>query len=109
MYIDEFEQIWAIQSNFHTELNEGLKAVLGGRKKEGYPLDGILFHQRPLRSQKHLVGNCSFETSKTKSPISAIPFEKFRVFQWINTVEYNGHKLNETERESEIFHAQKGN
>ena len=99
MYIDEFEQIWAIQSNFHTELNEGLKAVLGGRKKEGYPLDGILFHQRPLRSQKHLVGNCSFETSKTKSPISAIPFEKFRVFQWINTVEYNGHKLNETERE----------
>lgn len=99
MYIDEFELIWAKQSQFHGELSNDLKTIFGGRKKEGYERDGILFHQRPLRSQKHLVGNCSFEPNKTKCPISAIPFEKFRVHQWINTVECNGKKLPQEDKE----------
>ena len=79
MYVDEFELIWNKQSQYHKKLNEDLKTILGGRKSDGYKEDGILFHQRPLRSQKHLVGNCSFEPSKTKCPISAIPFELFRI------------------------------
>jgi len=98
MYIDEFELIWEKQASLHTELTEELKTLLGGRKKDGYSNDGVLFHQRPLRSQKHLVGKCSFETKKTKCQLSAIPFEEFRVYQWINTVECNGKKLNESER-----------
>lgn len=52
-----------------------------------------------MRSQKHLVGNCSFEKNKTKCHLSAIPFELFRLHQWINTVEYNGNKLNYEERQ----------
>ncbi|MFG6686757.1 type II CRISPR RNA-guided endonuclease Cas9 [Mariniflexile sp. HNIBRBA6329] len=99
MYVDEFELIWNKQSQFHTNFNEGLKTLFGGRKIDGYKEDGILFHQRPLRSQKHLVGNCSFEPSKTKCPISAIPFEQFRVWQWVNTVEYNGWKISQEEKE----------
>ncbi len=98
MYIDEFEQIWEKQKDFHTELTDELKTLLGGRKKDGYKDDGVLFHQRPLRSQKHLVGNCTLEPSKTKCQLSAIPFEEFRVYSWINTVECNGKKLNEKER-----------
>jgi len=98
MYINEFEQIWEAQSKFHPSLNSALKELIGGRKKDGYNTDGVLFHQRPLRSQKHLVGYCSFEPKKTKCPISAIPFEEFRVYQWVNTVEYNGKRLNEEER-----------
>ena len=99
MYVDEFELIWNKQAQFHTELTNELKTLFGGRKLDGYKEDGILFHQRPLRSQKHLVGNCTFEPSKTKCPISAIPFEMFRVWQWVNTVEYNGKKINQEEKE----------
>ena len=99
MYVDEFELIWQKQSQFHSNLNEELKTLFGGRKLDGYAADGILFHQRPLRSQKHLVGNCTFEPSKTKCPISAIPFEQFRVWQWVNTVEYNGKKISQDEKE----------
>lgn len=99
MYVDEFELIWHKQAQFHPNLNEELKTVFGGRKLDGYKEDGILFHQRPLRSQKHLVGNCSFETNKTKCPISAIPVEQFRVWQWVNTVEYNGKKISQEEKE----------
>lgn len=99
MYVDEFELIWNKQSQFHSNLNEDLKTLFGGRKLDGYKEDGILFHQRPLRSQKHLVGNCSFEPTKTKCPISAIPFEQFRVWQWVNTVEYNGKKISQQEKE----------
>ena len=99
MYVDEFELIWNKQSQFHAQLTEELKTLFGGRKLDGYKEDGILFHQRPLRSQKHLVGNCSFEPTKTKCPISAIPFEQFRVWQWVNTVEYNGKKISQEEKE----------
>lgn len=99
MYVDEFELIWEKQKQFHSILNDDLKQLFGGRKLDGYKEDGILFHQRPLRSQKHLVGNCSFEPTKTKCPISAIPFEQFRVWQWVNTVEYNGKKISQEEKE----------
>lgn len=98
MYMDEFEQIWDKQSQFHTELTNELKTIIGGRKHDGYKDDGILFFQRPLRSQKHLIGNCTFEPSKTKCPISAIPFEKYRILQWVNTVECNGKKITKEER-----------
>jgi CRISPR-associated endonuclease Csn1 len=99
MYVDEFEQIWEHQKKYHSDLTHGIKEKIGGRKNdEGFKEDGILFHQRPLRSQKHLVGNCTFETNKTKCQLSAIPFELFRLHQWINTVEYNGHKLHADER-----------
>jgi CRISPR-associated endonuclease Csn1 len=99
MYVDEFELIWNKQAQFHSNLNKDLKTLFGGRKLDGYNEDGILFYQRPLRSQKHLVGNCSFEPTKTKCPISAIPFEQFRVWQWVNTVEYNGKKISQEEKQ----------
>ena len=99
MYIDEFEQIWESQKQHHVELNDRLKTIIGGRKKDGYEGDGVLFHQRPLRSQKHLVGYCSLEPTKTRCPISAIPYELFRIYQWVNTVECNGEKIDSKDRQ----------
>ena len=55
MYVDEFELIWNKQSLYYTELTEDLKTIFGGRKSDGHNEDGILFHQRPLRSQKHFL------------------------------------------------------
>ncbi|WP_395053808.1 type II CRISPR RNA-guided endonuclease Cas9 [Flavobacterium sp.] len=102
MYVDEFELIWEKQAQYHSVLNYDLKTIFGGRKQDSYKEDGILFHQRPLRSQKHLVGNCSFETTKTKCPTSAIPVEMFRIYQWVNTVEYNGIKISKEEKDQII-------
>jgi len=102
MYINEFETMWDKQKQFHSELTDDLKTLIGGRKKEGYEVDGVLFHQRPLRSQKHLVGYCTFEPNKTKCHKSAIPFEMFRIYQRVNTVEYNGNNLTREERETVV-------
>lgn len=102
MFIDEFELIWEKQAQYHSILSNDLKEKFGGRKIDGYAKDGILFHQRPLRSQKHLIGNCGFEPTKTKCPISAIPFEEFRIYQWVNTVECNGFKITQEERDKII-------
>ncbi|MEX0998052.1 MAG: type II CRISPR RNA-guided endonuclease Cas9 [Flavobacteriaceae bacterium] len=99
MYVDEFEHIWNVQSKYHDILTNKLKGKIGGRKLDGYDEDGVLFHQRPLRSQKHLVGNCTLESKKTKAPISAMPVELFRIYQWVNTVEFNGKKINKEDRE----------
>jgi CRISPR-associated endonuclease Csn1 len=102
MYVDEFERIWKEQAKHHEQLTSDLKETIGGRKKDGYGKDGILFYQRELRSQKHTVGKCSFEPKKHRSPISALPVDEFRVYQWVNTVECNGSKLSEADRQTVV-------
>jgi len=81
MYIDEFEVIWGSQTGFYPKiLTSELKEKIGDSEK------GILFFYRPLRSQKHLLGKCTFEPTKTKCPASSILFEQFRMYQFINTI-----------------------
>lgn len=105
MYIDEFERIWEQQAKHHTLLSPELKEKLGGRKKEKeYDKDGVLFYQRPLRSQKFLIGKCSFEPTKPRLPISHPLFEAFRAWQFVNTIEVNSKKLDDTQRQV-VFHA----
>jgi CRISPR-associated endonuclease Csn1 len=100
MYIDEFELIWSVQQQFHPELTKALKEEIGGREKDDYKKDGVLFFQRPLRSQKHLIGNCTFEPKKPRVKESAIPFEKFRAWQFVNTIKCNGEWLNAEQRQT---------
>lgn len=45
-----------------------------------------LFFQRPLRSQKGLVGKCTLEKGKSRCPISRPEFEAFRMHSFINTI-----------------------
>ncbi|MFP4341709.1 MAG: type II CRISPR RNA-guided endonuclease Cas9 [Cyclobacteriaceae bacterium] len=99
MYIDEFEMIWSLQQQYHPELTEVLKEEIGGRKKDKYEKDGVLFFQRPLRSQKHLIGNCTFEPDKPRIKESSLPFEKFRAWQFVNTIKCNGDWLNTDQRQ----------
>lgn len=42
--------------------------------------------QRPLRSQKGLVGRCTFEPNKTRCPISHPLYEEFRTWVFINNL-----------------------
>lgn len=98
MYIDEFNRIWYKQSESHKGLTDGLKQKFGAIDTDSEK-NGVLFYQRKLRSQKKLIGKCTFEPKKSRSPISTIDYEYFRVYQFINTIEYNGNRLNESERE----------
>ncbi|MEX2410456.1 MAG: type II CRISPR RNA-guided endonuclease Cas9 [Candidatus Paceibacterota bacterium] len=87
MFEEEFEIIWENQKEYYPEiLTDELRVTIGGSKRNGDPKDGILFFQRPLRSQKHLIGNCSFESDKPRCQLSAIPFELFRTHQTINSI-----------------------
>ena len=70
--------------------------MFGGRKQDGYKEDGILFHQRPLRSQKHLVGNCSFEPSiyPNIDTVNHCMKEIDTAFKWHKPATISSHRVN---------------
>ena len=45
-----------------------------------------IFFQRPLKSQKGLVGSCTFEKDKARCPISHPRFEEFRMLSFVNNI-----------------------
>lgn len=49
-------------------------------------LHRAIFFQRPLKSQKGLVGSCTFEKDKARCPISHPRFEEFRMWSFLNNV-----------------------
>lgn len=49
-------------------------------------LKHAIFFQRKLKSQKGLVGKCTFERNKNRCPISHPRFEEFRMFSFINNI-----------------------
>ncbi len=60
----------------------------------GDPDTGILFYQKPLKTQRHLLSNCRYERDKKVCKISHPEFEYYRVLQFVNSIEYgSGEKL----------------
>jgi CRISPR-associated endonuclease Csn1 len=47
-----------------------------------------IFFQRPLKSQKGLIGKCSFEKSKSRCAVSHPDFEEYRMWTYLNTIKY---------------------
>lgn len=80
MYMDEFDAIVQVQSHKHQTLSADKVNII---RKE-------IFYQRPLRSAKHLVSNCSYEPRKKVMPRSHPVFQEFRLRQmllnltWVN-------------------------
>lgn len=79
-YKAEFDEICQVQ-----QLNDELK------KK----LERAIFFQRPLKSQKGLVGKCTFEKSKSRCPVSHPRFEEYRMFCFINNIKIQTPQDNE--------------
>lgn len=102
MYQMEFNAIWSAQSKLNPLLSEEMRIRFGGTRKQNDPQDGILFFQRPLRSQKYLIGKCTFEPKKPRCPVSAIPFQYFRLYQFLNTIECNGERLSREEVDTAV-------
>ena len=77
MYLDEFEKIWVAQSPHHPMLGEEWKTRV---------YDAI-FHQRPLKSQKGLVGVCELEPTCRRAPRASVEAQRFRYLQKVNDLE----------------------
>lgn len=74
MYRDEFDAIWNAQLPHHPQLTGDLRVKL----------DEAIFHQRPLKSQKNLIGRCDLEPHRRRANIASLPFQHFRVLQRVN-------------------------
>lgn len=97
MYVEEAKAILESQSKHHPFINDDFIDGLLGKDTQKN-MDGVLFFQRPLRSARHLLGKCPFEPGKPRAPITSFEFEAFRVWSWVNTVEYMGEKLTHPQR-----------
>lgn len=68
-------------------------------------LEKVMFSQRPLKSQKHLVGHCVFEHNKHRCALSHPLYEEFRMLQFVNSIkvtiagEVVGRSLTSAERD----------
>ncbi|HYG40716.1 MAG TPA: HNH endonuclease domain-containing protein [Cytophagales bacterium] len=56
-----------------------------------------IFFQRPLRSQKGLIGKCTLEPNKPRCPISHPKFEEYRAWCFINNIKYRTIENNQFE------------
>lgn len=75
MYREEFEALWEAQRKYHPEvLTEKLRVNL----------HNIIFHQRPLKVQKFLVGPCQFEPKKKRTMKGLLEAQRFRLLQDVN-------------------------
>ena len=78
-YLDEFEKIWETQAKEHKVLTKDLKIEIR---------DIIIFHQRKLKSQKHLISECEFEKHHKTIPKSSPLFQEFKIWQNLNNLEF---------------------
>jgi CRISPR-associated endonuclease Csn1 len=78
MYEAEFALIWTKQAGYHPEL---LTKDLHDRIKY------LLFYQRPLRSQAHLIGKCDLEPGERRAAWAMVEAQEFRLLQSVNNLE----------------------
>ncbi|WP_448607634.1 type II CRISPR RNA-guided endonuclease Cas9 [Paenimyroides ceti] len=112
LYKAELKQILEKQMEFHTELrqddvysdcvrelyknNEAHQLTLSKKDFVHLFMEDIIFYQRPLRSQKSSISNCTLEFRKYKDEngtehtqyLKAIPksnpyYQEFRIWQWM--------------------------
>lgn len=76
MYEDEFAALWEAQSGHHALTDEARAAI-----------HKAIFHQRPLKSQKNLIGRCSLMPDQPRAPIAHRMYQRFRVLQTMNNLQ----------------------
>lgn len=74
MYRQEFDTIRAAQGPLHPQVSAADWDRIGR----------ILFYQRPMKSQSHLIGRCSLEPQRRRCTIAIPLFQEFRLLQQVN-------------------------
>ena len=75
MFEEEFAKIWEAQLVHHASI---LTAELCA--KVAY----LLFYQRPIAAQEHLIGKCELEPGKQRAPWAMMAAQRFRILQKVN-------------------------
>lgn len=83
-YQEEFNTLWNTQAQYHPELTNELKRKVANE---------IIFYQRPLKSQHHLISQCEFEPQLKVCPKSSPLFQEFKIWQKLNDMTINGTPL----------------
>lgn len=85
-YLQEFITICKVQGI--NGIND--EEILPEKKFTGLAKDlyKAIFFQRPLKSQKGLIGKCSFEKNKSRCAISHPDFEEYRMWNYLNTIKF---------------------
>lgn len=84
-----------IRSHYTSRLDYE-KELLAICEKQGLPegltqeLRQVIITQRPLKSQKHAVGKCVYEPSKSRCPMSHPLYEQYRMYAFINNIKIQG-------------------
>lgn len=77
MYEHEFEVLWTRQRRAHPSL------LTESAKLQFYR---TIFWQRPIGSQSHLIGRCSFHPNRRRAARWSLPFQRFRMLQTVNAL-----------------------
>ncbi len=95
MFQEEFESIWKAQAHHHPQL---LTPELKRRIAQ------LLFWQRPIAAQSHLVGECELERGRKRGPLACLAAQRFRLLQKVNDLricsadDFKGRDLEADER-----------
>lgn len=94
MYVEEFGKIWAAQQPHHPDL-----LIPELQERIAY----LLFFQRKIAKQSHLIGKCELEPGQRRAPWATLPAQRFRVLQKVNDLRIeqrdgNGQALSQEQR-----------
>jgi len=78
MYEDEFAAIWEKQASYRPDL---LTEELHREIRR------LLFYQRPIKEQSHLIGGCELEPGERRAAWATLEAQQFRVLQKVNDLE----------------------
>lgn len=108
-YKEEFDRIWECQRQFYPLVLTGSvheddnKGTLYNEIR-----NKIIFYQRPLKSQKGLVSNCSFEKGHKAINKSSPFYDYFKIWQKINDLNWKLNtgetKFPSLEQKKKLFH-----
>lgn len=86
---------YTLRSDYQAEVQKILKFQIPKDEEFCGNIDKAIFYQRPLRSQKGLVGKCTLEPNKPRCPISHPKFEEYRAWDFINKIKYRNTDTNQ--------------
>ncbi|MEM6516431.1 MAG: type II CRISPR RNA-guided endonuclease Cas9 [Bacteroidota bacterium] len=78
---------YTLRSDYLNEVNKILD-LQGTEQSFKEKIVKAIFFQRPLRSQKGLVGKCTMEPNKPRCPISHSQLELYRAWSFVNNIKY---------------------
>jgi CRISPR-associated endonuclease Csn1 len=88
---------YTLRSDYHTEVEKIMNSQEIDAVNFREDIFKAIFFQRPLRSQKGLVGKCTLEPNKPRCPVSHPKFEEYRAWSFINNIKYKNEDNNQFE------------